>query len=167
MAETRVTSLEALLGTVVKGLDVWVGEHTAEAYAFSDDGLMLTPSRFAEELIAAGVLTEAAAGSSAFLILVRDPGGNLAAGHSPALEPAAHPLTQPAALTVAARGKATESDQRGAVSMPYRRYHGNDVIGVLRWLPAYDVGVIAEISTLERQISEGRMATIYLAGTRC
>ena len=28
IAETRVTSLEALLGTVVKGLDVWVGEHT-------------------------------------------------------------------------------------------------------------------------------------------
>ena len=31
IAETRVTSLEALLGTVVKGLDVWVGEHSAEA----------------------------------------------------------------------------------------------------------------------------------------
>src|SRR5436309_16141228 len=31
IAETRVISLEALLGTVVKGLDVWVGEHRAEA----------------------------------------------------------------------------------------------------------------------------------------
>ena len=36
--------------------------NTAEAYAFSDDGLMLTPSRFAEELVAAGVLNETAAG---------------------------------------------------------------------------------------------------------
>ena len=44
--------------------------NTAEAYAFSDDGLMLTPSRFAEELIAAGVLTEAAAGE----LRVPDPG---------------------------------------------------------------------------------------------
>ena len=43
----------------------------------------------ADELIAAGVLSEAAAGSSAFQILVRDPGGNLTAGHAPALEPGA------------------------------------------------------------------------------
>jgi len=189
--------------------------NTAEAYAFSDDGLMLTPSRFSEELVAAGVLNEAAAGSSAFQVLVRDPGGNLSAGHSPALEPAARPLTQPAALAVAARAKTIESDQHGVVATPYRGYHGNDVIGAWRWLPAYDVGVIAEISvleafaalrffwisfaviggfvvlslgaaltsatalarlqrqfgrlqrlgsyTLERQISEGGMATIYLA----
>ncbi len=122
---------------------------TAEAYAFSDDGLMLTPSRFAEELIAAGVLAEAAAGSSAFHIMVRDPGGNLLAGHTPVLEPAARPLTQAGALAVAARGKLLESDQRAAIAVPYRSYHGNDVIGVWRWLPAYDMGVIAEISTPE------------------
>jgi hypothetical protein len=30
LAETRVASLEALLGTVVKGLDVWAYEHMAE-----------------------------------------------------------------------------------------------------------------------------------------
>jgi len=99
--------------------------------------------------------------------------------------------------------------------MPYRNYRGTEVIGVWRWLPAYDMGVIAEITaaeafaalryfwisavvigafialslgaalmsatslarlqrqfgrlqrlgayTLERQISEGGMATIYLA----
>ena len=96
-----------------------------------------------------GVLNEAAGGSSAFQVLVRDPGGNLAAGHSPALEPAARPLTQPAALAVAARAKTIESDQHGVVATPYRSYHGNDVIGAWRWLPAYDVGVIAEISALE------------------
>ena len=33
IAETRVTGLEALLGTVVKGLDVWVGEHTRRSRA--------------------------------------------------------------------------------------------------------------------------------------
>ncbi len=189
--------------------------NTAEAYAFSEDGLMLTPSRFGEELIAAGVLTEEAAASSAFLIMVRDPGGNLLAGHVPVLEPAARPLTRAAALAVAARGKTFDSEHNGTVATPYRGYQGNDVIGVWRWLPAYDMGVIAEISTaeafatlryfwisfaviggfvvlslgaalmsatalarlqrqfgrlqrlgaytLERQISEGGMATIYLA----
>src|SRR5512139_2493358 len=31
IAEARVTSLDSLLGTVVTGLDVWVGEHRTEA----------------------------------------------------------------------------------------------------------------------------------------
>ena len=50
--------------------------NTAEAYAFSDDGLMLTQSRFAEELVNTGVLTDSAAAGSAFLIPVRDPGAS-------------------------------------------------------------------------------------------
>src|SRR5512143_3435388 len=37
IAETRLTSLEALLGTVVKGLDVWVGEHRSEAGRMAGD----------------------------------------------------------------------------------------------------------------------------------
>ena len=188
---------------------------TAEAYAFSDDGLMLTPSRFAAEMIAAELLPGTAAGSSVFLVPVRDPGGDLMAGYVPNLEPAARPLTQAAALAVASRGKPAESDRQGAVATPYRSYRGIEVIGVWRWLPAYEMGAIAEISatealaalryfwisfaviggfivlslgaaltsatslsrlqrqfgrmqrlgayTLERQISEGGMATIYLA----
>ena len=95
------------------------------------------------------MLPEAAAASSAFLILVRDPGGNLLAGHAPALEPAARPLTQ--AGRAGGRGARQDVRQRAARGRrtPYRSYHGNDVIGVWRWLPAYDMGVIAEISTAE------------------
>jgi len=189
--------------------------NTAEAYAFSDDGLMLTQSRFAEELVAAGVLPESVASGTAFLVPVRDPGGNLATGHQPTLEPAARPLTQAAAMAVAARRKTVDADRHGTIETPYRGYRGIEVIGVWRWLPAYDLGVIAEIATteafaplryfwisfaviggfivlslgaalmsavslsrlqrqfgrlqrlgaytLERQISEGGMATIYLA----
>ena len=37
IAETRVASLEALLGTVVTGLDVWVGEHRTEAVRLAKD----------------------------------------------------------------------------------------------------------------------------------
>jgi eukaryotic-like serine/threonine-protein kinase len=189
---------------------------TAEAYAFGDDGLMLTSTRFVEEMTAAGVLpADGSGGGGAFLIPVRDPGGELSQGHVPKLEPAARPLTQAAALAIAARAKTTDYDRRGALPEPYRDYRGSDVIGVWRWLPAYDIGVVAEISaeeafatlrflsisfaviggitalslvaafmssfllsrlqrqygrlqrlgayTLVRQISEGGMATIYLA----
>ena len=188
---------------------------TTEAYAFADDGLMLTPTRFADELIAAGMLPESATPPTAFVIPVRDPGGDVAAGHAPALEAAARPLTQAAALALAARGKSPRQRPPGRDRRPYRSYRGDEVIGAWRWLPAYDIGVIAEISaaetftalrylwisfaviggfvvislgaaltsgmslsrlqrqfgrlqrlgayTLERQISEGGMATIYLA----
>jgi tRNA A-37 threonylcarbamoyl transferase component Bud32 len=187
---------------------------TAEAYAFSDDGLMLTQSRFAEELVAAGILSDSVAAGSAFLIPVRDPGPNAAAGDTPAVEVAARPLTRAAALAVATRNT-SGSGGHGIIATPYRSYRGSEVIGVWRWLPAYDMGVIAEIAateafaalryfwisaaliggfialslgaaltsatslarlqrqfgrlqrlgayTLERQISEGGMATIYLA----
>jgi serine/threonine-protein kinase len=189
--------------------------NTAEAYAFSDDGLMLTPSRFADELVAAGVLPENATTRAALLVPVRDPGGVLSTEYEPKLEAAARPLTQAAALAVAARRKTVDADRHGVVVAPYRSYRGTEVIGVWRWLPAYDLGVIAEITTaeafaplryfwitfsviggfivlslgaalysalslsrlerqfgrlqrlgaytLERQLSEGGMATIYLA----
>jgi tRNA A-37 threonylcarbamoyl transferase component Bud32 len=188
---------------------------TTEAYAIADEGLMLTPTRFAAELVSAGLLPESGEPPSAFAILVRDPGGDVSAGHVPALEPAARPLTQAAALALAARGKSVDNERQGVIVQPYRSYHGDDVIGAWRWLPSYDIGVIAEISaaetfavlrylwisftvigafvllslgaaltsgmslsrlqrqfgklqrlgayTLERQLSEGGMATIYLA----
>jgi serine/threonine-protein kinase len=187
---------------------------TAEAYAFGDDGLMLTESRFTDELVAAGVLPDAVALSTAFLMPVRDPGGNLMAGYTPTVEANARPLTIPAALAIASRGS-TGAGAHGVIATPYRSYRGTDVIGAWRWLPAYDMGVIAEISasegyaalsyfwtsialigtflaislgaalvsassiarlqrqfgrlqrlgsyTLERRLSEGGMATIYLA----
>ena len=37
LAQTRAVGLEALLGTVVKGLDVWVGEHVTEAARVAKD----------------------------------------------------------------------------------------------------------------------------------
>jgi serine/threonine-protein kinase len=80
---------------------------------------------------------------------VRDPGGELSRGHVPKLEPAARPLTQAAALAVAARGKTTDYERHGVISDPYRDYRGSEVIGVWRWLPNYDFGVIAEMSTSE------------------
>ena len=122
---------------------------TTEVYAIGDDGLMLTSSRFAEELVAANALPATSTGGGAFQVHVRDPGGELARGHVPALEQAARPLTQSAALAIAARGKTTEFERGGVVTQPYRDYRGAEVIGAWRWLPQYDVGVIAEISARE------------------
>jgi serine/threonine-protein kinase len=82
-------------------------------------------------------------------VQVRDPGGDLARGHAPRVEPAARPLTAAAALARAARGKTARVERQGVVLEPYRDYRGVEVIGAWRWLAAYDVGVIAEISAEE------------------
>ena len=121
---------------------------TAEAYAFSDDGVMLTSTRFLDQLTSVGALPTGTT-SGAFLVPVRDPGAKLEASFVPSLEPAARPLTRAAALALAARTKTAEAERRGVVPGPYRGYRGDEVIGVWRWLPAYDFGVIAEISTTE------------------
>jgi serine/threonine-protein kinase len=122
---------------------------TAEVYAFGEDGLMLTSSRYAEDLHAIGMLPETATGGGAFVIQVRDPGGDLTRGHSPSLEPGARPLTHSAALAIAARGKTTDIERHGVAAAPYRDYRGVEVLGAWRWLPAYDIGVISEISAAE------------------
>jgi serine/threonine-protein kinase len=188
---------------------------TAEVYAFSPDGLMLSESRFTEEMVPLGLVPESGPRTSIFQVRVRDPGGELATGYQPKVEPDARPLTQPAALGVAARPKTTPAEWEGGLAEPFRNYMGTEVIGAWRWLPAYDMGVTAEISaaealgpmrylvtafaviagflalslaaalvssvslsrlqrqfgrlqrlgayTLEREINEGGMATIYLA----
>ena len=63
-----------------------------------------------------------------FLVHVRDPGGDPVDGHTPALEPAARPLTRAAALAVASRGKtvgrrAARRDRRAVSELPRRRGH--------------------------------------------
>jgi serine/threonine-protein kinase len=122
---------------------------STEAYAFAADGFMLTPSRFADDLVAAGALPDEGPVPSAFVIPVRDPGGDLAAGHRPALEAAARPLTQPAALALAARGKSLDEERQGVITGRYRSYRGSEVIGAWRWLPQYDIGIVAERSAAE------------------
>ena len=122
---------------------------TTETYAFGEDGTLLTPTRSVDELIAAGRVVERNGTGGVFTVPVRDPGGDLLDGHLSATEAAARPLTQAAALAVAARGKPGEAEQRGTLAEPYRNYAGREVIGAWRWLPDYQMGVVAERSTVE------------------
>jgi len=115
---------------------------TTEAYAFGDDGLLVTSPRFGSELVEAGAFP-GHDGSAVFAVPVRDPGGDLTMGFQPRLEAAARPFTQAAALALASRAKG-ESEQRGTLPETYRSYTGREVLGAWRWLPAYDLAVVAE-----------------------
>lgn len=137
-ADSRFTSI---LGSANPGA-------TGEAYALTTDGVMLSDSRFATELRAAGVLG-ANAGNGALQVQIRDPGGAFAAGHKLPADWGAAPRTRLAALVSAAREMTDAAGQRGVILEPYRNYRGAEVIGAWRWLPDYDFAVAVEMGREE------------------
>ena len=126
---------------------------SGETYAFDDEGWMLSESRFTEELRELGVVRfrgeDVEAESAQLALQVRDPGGDLLAGHQPELESGARPLTRVAALAIASRDKDDPELQRGVITTPYRNYRGSEVIGAWQWLPQHEFGIATEIEVTE------------------
>jgi serine/threonine-protein kinase len=106
-----------------------------DAYAFDEDARMATESRYGAELTRAGEEEGLA---------VRDPGGDLLAGHRPQAPAAERPLT---ALARAALARAEGSE--GVILEPYRNYRGAEVIGAWRWLPDARLAVAVEVDAAE------------------
>jgi eukaryotic-like serine/threonine-protein kinase len=120
-----------------KILDVGRFGSTGETYAFNRDGLMLSSSRFDEDLIRLAVLPDRDDAQSILQVLVRDPGGNLDEGYRPASRRSA---MQPTRMVAAAR-----EGQAGADVEGYRDYRGVPVVGAWTWLDNYDFGLATEI----------------------
>ncbi len=118
---------------------------SGETYLFDGRGLLLSRSRFEDELRRMGVLS--ATHDSALRISLRDPGNG-------ALPVAARPLTLLAAraLTVG----------KGLSLEPYRDYRGVEVIGAWDWIPAYGIGVAVEMDRTEAFAAVGRLHLVFL-----
>jgi eukaryotic-like serine/threonine-protein kinase len=110
---------------------------SGETYAFDRDGLMLSNSRYDDDLKRVGLLADLPDSQSVLTIQVRDPGVNMSEGERPALRRADQPLTRMAADGVAG---GTGCDPDG-----YRGYRGVPKVGAWTWLPEYDFGVATEI----------------------
>lgn len=121
---------------------------SGEVYALTADGLMLSDSRYAASLRAAGALPPDS-GNGALQVQIRDPGGALTEGRKLPADWAAAPLTRLAALAGAARRATDPAAQRGVILEPYRNYRGDEVIGAWRWLADYDFAVAVEMSREE------------------
>lgn len=117
-----------------------IGE-SGETYAFDKNGLMVSNSRFDNDLILLGVIEDYPDSQSILKVHLRDPQGNLMAGYRPSKRRSELPLTQMA--TEAVTGKA------GVNVEGYRDYRGVPVIGAWKWLPQYDMGVATEIDVAE------------------
>lgn len=110
---------------------------TSEVYAFSEDGYLLTESRFLNQLQRIGLVDEGPDAFTAQVVRCADPGGNLLEGYISDRDRGAWPLTL--AVTSATAGF-NGSDFNG-----YRDYRGVTVVGAWKWLPRYRFGISAEI----------------------
>lgn len=114
---------------------------SGETYAFNKSGMMVSNSRFDEDLILLGLLPDTKDTRSILNLLVRDPQGNVTAGFRPTVRRSELPLTRMAADAVAGN---SSLDVEG-----YRDYRGVPVVGAWTWLPQYGIGVTTEVDVAE------------------
>ncbi len=109
---------------------------SGETYAFNKDGLMLSNSRFDNELILDAVLPDQEGSRSMLRLLVRDPGGDMTKGFRPGQRRAGLPKTR---MVAAAASGGPGVDVEG-----YRDYRGVPVVGAWTWLDKYGYGLATE-----------------------
>src|SRR5262245_23441901 len=114
---------------------------SGETYAFDAGGLLLSQSRFDDDLKRMGLLLDKPDSHSILTLELRDPQVNMARGERPALKRSEQPLTTMAAAAVR---KVNGSNLDG-----YRDYRGVPVVGAWTWLDEYDFGVATEVDADE------------------
>jgi len=113
---------------------------SGETYAFDAQGLMISHSRFEEQLRKIGLFNDKDAPHSILNVDIKDPGGNMLEGFRPL--PRDHqPLTRMAESAISGL---SEVDVNG-----YRDYRGVPVVGAWEWLDEYGFGVTTEEDVAE------------------
>lgn len=115
-----------------------IGE-TGETYAFDRNGLLLSNSRFDEQLRNIGLLTEQ--DDSTLNISLRNPGVDLTSGARPKQSRSDLPLTHAVAEAVAGRD--------GVNIDGYPDYRGVPVVGAWQWLSDEGFGIATEVDVSE------------------
>lgn len=108
---------------------------TGETYGFNKSGLLVTKSRFTQNLKLLGMLGEK--DMAMLSIRITDPGVNLVEGLTPKLDQASRPLTLMAS-------RALKHDELPYYDA-YRDYRGVPVFGAWLWSEALGIGLATEI----------------------
>jgi hypothetical protein len=114
---------------------------SGETYAFNEDGVLVSPSRFDDQLREIGLLPTDEAVQSSLNIEVRDPGGDMTLGFAPDAPVRARPFTKAAANAIAG--------DSGVNVDGFADYRGVPVAGAWGWIPELGVGVTSEIDIEE------------------
>lgn len=110
---------------------------SGETYAFDSSGLMISNSRFDEDLILLGLLPDDNRSRSILNVQLRDPGGNMMLGFRSKVRRAQLPLTSVVQRAI--------EGTSGVDVSGYNDYRGVDVIGAWHWNEKYRMGIATEI----------------------
>ena len=128
---------------------------SGETYAFDQTGLLISRSRFDDQLKRLGLL-DTTNTSSALNLRLRDPGGDLTKGYKTEnTNSVAESLTR--FVTAAIDG------DDGVDVVPSRDYRGVPVIGAWRWLPQLGIGVVTQVDATEAYRSLRVLQFIFIA----
>jgi hypothetical protein len=115
---------------------------SGETFAFDPAGLLISQSRFDDQLRSLGLLTNSTAVTSSLNVTLRDPGVDLTRG---ARLEATNLTARPLMAMVADAVEGGSGLQVGGV----RDYRGVPVVGAWRWLPELNFGVLTKIDATE------------------
>ena len=124
--------------TFTRVLNVARFGRTGETFAFDGAGLLLSESRFDDDLKRFGLIADRPHVRSALSLELRDPGVDITprkAARAAKSRPAAHPVGRPRPCE-ASSGVNVDGD---------RDYRGVPVAGAWTWLPEYGFGVITKV----------------------
>lgn len=114
---------------------------SGETYAFSRAGLLLSASRFDDDLKRLGKIPDAPEAQAILTLELRDPLVDLTQGKQSPKRRVELPLTRPVAAAV--KGRA------GVDVAGYRDYRGVPTVGAWRWLEDFDMGLVTEMDVAE------------------
>jgi hypothetical protein len=121
---------------------------SGETYAFDTKGVMVSNSRFDDDLFLLGILPDTDRARSVLNVLIRDPGGNVTEGFRPAVRRSQMPLTKMAANAISMAADETSGNSNVDVG-GYRDYRAVPVVGAWIGMPTYDIGVVTEVDVAE------------------
>jgi tRNA A-37 threonylcarbamoyl transferase component Bud32 len=129
---------------------------TGETFAFDPEGVMISKSRFEEQVKELGLLEARPEASSTLTLHLTDPGGDLTRGFKPASTNAYRPLIEMVQRAI--------DGSAGVEVTPFRDYRGVPVIGAWMWLPHYGFGVGTKLDAREayRTLRLVRMVFVVL-----
>jgi eukaryotic-like serine/threonine-protein kinase len=127
---------------------------TGETFAFDPEGVMISKSRFEEQLKALGLVEGGPGASSALTLHLTDPGVDLTRGFKPGDTNALRPLIEMVQRAI--------NGGTGVEVEPFRDYRGVPVIGAWMWLPHYGFGVGTKIDAREAYRTLRLVRTVFV-----
>jgi len=110
---------------------------TGEIYAFNGSGIIISKSRFEDQIKKLGLIDDRPDSPSILNLSLKNPGVDLTQGFKPHMSSSEQPFTR---MALSALNGENGHDLNG-----YRDYRGVEVVGVWAWLPEFGFGIASEM----------------------